>query len=511
MRAVIRADAGPQIGLGHVMRCLALAQAWRAEGGEVSFLTATDLPVLRPRLEVEGDLQILQASPPGGFADAQETALVVQEIGARWVVLDGYHFTAGFQRLIKDGGSRLIVIDDYGHAAPYRADFILNQNMHAHERLYGDREDYTRLLLGCRYALLRREYWSWQGWRREIFETSSKILVTLGGADPNRVTLKVLEALKQVKADDLEITVIVGGVNSWCHHLSNRVEKYPFSLRILKNVDDMPRLLTWADLAITAGGSTCWEMAFMGLPGLVISCADNQRPVAENLQSGGVALNLGWHEHLAVRQITQAVDRLLAEPETRRQLSRRGQKLVDGEGAARVVMQMRNEPFRLRRVRPEDCRAIWSLANDPEVRQASFSQEPIPWENHLLWFNRVSKDPGQLFFLAVDDQDVSVGQVRFELDNHRAIIHVSLAPNQRGRGYGRRIIDAGARQIFRQTETAVIDAFIKMDNVRSIRAFEAAGFKKAGVRIVRGRKTWHYSLNRLEIFSNVFNGKRNFP
>jgi UDP-2,4-diacetamido-2,4,6-trideoxy-beta-L-altropyranose hydrolase len=207
---VIRADAGTEIGTGHVMRCLALAQGWQDAGGHAIFAMATEVPNLEGRLKSEGVEVVHLAVKPGSSDDAIATGNLAREIGAAWVVVDGYRFTADYQRRIKDSEMRLLFVDDYGHTDRYYADVVLNQNRHAHEGLYVKREPHTRLLLGTHYALLRREFLRWQGWQREIPPVARRMLVTMGGGDPDNVTLKVILALNQMDLPELEVNVVVG-------------------------------------------------------------------------------------------------------------------------------------------------------------------------------------------------------------------------------------------------------------------------------------------------------------
>ena len=110
-------------------------------------------------------------------------------------MVDGYQFNADYQRALKAAGFRVLFLDDYGHATHYSADLVLNQNAYANEKMYAARESYTRLLLGTDYCLLRREFSSWRGWKREIAPIGTKILVTMGGSDPENFTTDVVEAL----------------------------------------------------------------------------------------------------------------------------------------------------------------------------------------------------------------------------------------------------------------------------------------------------------------------------
>ena len=347
---LIRADAGTQIGIGHVMRCLALAQAWQDTGGRVVFLMATESPPLEARLRSEGMEVVHLPVQPGSTDDAIQTANHARQVGANWVVVDGYHFGAGYQRVIKDHGLHLLFIDDIGHAEHYYADLVLNQNIHAHEGLYKSKEPYTRLLLGTRYVLLRREFLKWRGWKREIPEVARKVLVTMGGSDPDNVTLKVIQALQQVDVDGLEAIVVVGGSNPHYEELQSVAQKSRFPIRLESNVTQMPELMTWADVAISAGGSTCWELAFMGMPTVALILARNQCPIAERLDTVGVAVNLGWYEDVSPKKLAQVVMQLLKAPRTRAEMSQCGRQLVDSMGSDRVIqaLQRRTQPHQSR-------------------------------------------------------------------------------------------------------------------------------------------------------------------
>lgn len=334
---LIRADAGIHIGSGHVMRCLALAQAWQDAGGHAIFAMAMQAPALEARLRAEEVGLVHLATQPGSTDDARQTVDWARRTEATAVVVDGYYFDAEYQRRIKDASLRLLFIDDYGHADYYWADVVLNQNIHAYAGLYANRAPYTQLLLGTRYVLLRREFLEWREWEREIPDVARKVLVTLGGGDPDSVTLKVIRALQQAQIDGLEAVVVVGGSNAHHEALNRAVQSSQVPICLRSNVTNMPELMAWADVAVSAGGSTCWELAFMGLPNLVLILAENQHPIAEGLDTAELAVNLGWYTDLSSVEITQALTHLLMEEKQRTGMVRRGQALVDGSGVMRML------------------------------------------------------------------------------------------------------------------------------------------------------------------------------
>lgn len=333
---LIRADASTQIGTGHVMRCLALAQAWQDTGGRVIFAMAMKAPDLEARFRAEGMDVVYLSAQPGSADDATQAMALARQESAAWIVVDGYHFGAEYQYVIKGSGLNLLFIDDRGHAEHYYADLVLNQNISASDALYANRESYTQLLLGTRYVLLRREFLRWQGWKREIPEVARKVLVTLGGGDPDKQTLKIIHSLQQVSVDGLEAVVVVGASNPHFHELQSAICNLQSS-RLVRNATDIPELMAWADVAVSAGGSTCWEMAFMGLPSCTMILADNQTEVAEMLHEQEVSINMGWFSSVGPTKIADVVSGLIRDEQRRSHMSNQGRAIVPEWGTAHIV------------------------------------------------------------------------------------------------------------------------------------------------------------------------------
>jgi UDP-2,4-diacetamido-2,4,6-trideoxy-beta-L-altropyranose hydrolase len=477
------------------MRCLALAQAWQDAGGTCMFAAAQLPPALCERL-VTGCFQLEQRHvEPGSEADMAWTIEVAALARTDWIILDGYGFGSDFQRCLKENGQRVLVIDDYGHADHYEADVVLNQNLHARPDLYARRAPFTELLLGPRYALLRREFQSHRRWERSVPEVARKVLVTLGGSDPDNVTLKVMRALSLIRLEGLEATVVVGASNPHLAQLRQEAVSARFPLQLWSNVSDMPALFAWADIAVSAGGATSWELAFFGLPGLTFILAENQRPVAESCAACGLVRNLSSPELVSAADLAREMTALLNNGNARAEMARRGSELVDGRGAERVVGRMTRpvaEDLLLRAARPDDCRRVWEWANDPAVRAASFSGEPIPWERHCDWFTRKLTDPRCVFYLATDSKGDALGQVRFDVgaDDSKAVISVSLAPDRRGRGLGTKMIRSATDKILTTKHVQSVLALIKEGNLPSRLAFLKAGYVEDGTTTVNGLPAW---------------------
>jgi UDP-2,4-diacetamido-2,4,6-trideoxy-beta-L-altropyranose hydrolase len=500
---VFRADASPQIGTGHVMRCLALGQSCRKVGERPVFVMCTVTPTMRDRLDSEGfEVKILDCVP-GSIDDAKQTVEASNDVSALWIVVDGYHFDRTYQRSIKELGKKLLLIDDNGCASHYYADIVLNQNIFASENLYSKREHYTSLLLGTRYALLREEFLVWQGWKRKIPEFAQNILVTLGGSDPENVTRKVYDAILQLKFNRLNV-IIVAANNRYSDQMKHLTDESKVNMEFRSNVEKMSDLMAWADVAISAGGTSTWELAFMGLPMITIAIADNQCQIVEELSKDGVAVNAGWHKDVTPSMIAENISDLICDSKKRSEMSQRAQALVDGNGAAWVLKSLmcvsssQEIGVQLRRVQEGDEDFLWHLANDPDVRSASFSTKMIPWEVHIKWFRKQLNDPSCIFFIATSE-NIPIGQVRFEIKDGETTISVSVKKEYRKRNFGSEIIRISTQKIFDSTKTKKVHAYVKIDNTASVLAFQKAKYKILGQCNINDYNSFHLVKEREEI------------
>jgi UDP-2,4-diacetamido-2,4,6-trideoxy-beta-L-altropyranose hydrolase len=500
---LIRADASTRIGTGHLMRCLALAQAWKDAGGQVVFITSCQNEGLLHRLqEEEFDVRVL-ACPYPDLGDWDYTKDIVASYPNAWVVLDGYHFDEVYQQMVKQAGHRLLVIDDMAHLKHYYADIILNQNLHADQLCYSC-EPYTRLLLGTEYVLLRREFLAWRDWKREAPETARRLLVTLGGSDPENYTLEVIQALQLTDSPGLEATVVIGAGNPHAETLKASIRQGSPPIRLVSKVKNMPELMAWADVAVASAGTTTWELLFLGTPALFLILADNQSLVAQQIEGQKIGKTVGWAGRISVRSLAESIDRLAKDSRLRAEMSANARRTVDGRGTERVVTalhQTRTHGLKLRPVTPEDCRLLWEWANDPVVRAASFSSALIVWEEHVNWFQQKLADPHCPIYIILDKQETPVGQVRFDTSGNEAEISASISSPYRGYGYGVEAIDIASEYLFQETAVSRVYASIKLDNVVSHRAFTEAGYREIGVEVVKGSPALRMVLDENEKLS----------
>ena len=337
---LIRADAGPEIGAGHVMRCLALAQAWQDRGGRVVFAMAQSTPGIRARLNDENCEIVRLNAVIGDSQDAAGTVSTAREHNASWIVLDGYAFDARYQEHVRHSGCRLLYVDDLAACNRYHANIVLNPNLSGSEAQYVGRAHGAQLLVGTRYSLLRREFRRWANWTRTIPPVARKVLITLGGSTPRALALCVLDALSQIQSEVENAVFVVGATTEDFDSLNRAAQSLSKKVTFVKSATDMAALMTQADVALSAAGSTCWELCGLGLPSLMVDVADNQTAEALELDRQGYAKYIGSAATLDPDRLAQELRDLLRSEETRRILSRKDRELVDGRGAERVVSAM---------------------------------------------------------------------------------------------------------------------------------------------------------------------------
>jgi UDP-2,4-diacetamido-2,4,6-trideoxy-beta-L-altropyranose hydrolase len=469
---LFRVDASAEIGTGHLMRCIALAQALSDEGATVAFLSKNLPDALLLRLDAERFKRLSLRSNAGTKEDAAETAEAAKKMKADWVVMDGYHFGVASQQAITDAGLKLFWIDDENHAGAVFGDVVVNQNLYADESLYPKRGKMTQLLLGPRYALLRREFTARQS--AKIPTKKREILVTLGGADPDNVTMSVIEKLEPLIKDGTTMTIVAGAGNPHRAALEKKISSI-LGATLEVAVLDMTPLMAKADVAIAAAGTTTYELLAMGVPSVLLTLADNQEKNAIALGNSGAAVNLGWWNAMN-HDLKSVVSDILNDEARRKTMSACGMELVDAEGASRVALLMTGSAFRLREAKESDSKLLWTWANDPNVRTNAFSTDAIPWETHEQWFAKKLSDKNSAIYLAIGPDDEPLGQIRFDRNGEEAEIDLHLAPGKGGKGLGTELIVRGTQKYFRSAPVQRVISTVKRENAASARAFEKAGF-----------------------------------
>lgn len=474
------------MGAGHVMRCIAIGQAWRADGGPVVFVSAGLHETFCRRIEIEGFDLVRSDVVPSSARDAEETLAVAQDKGAKWILIDGYHLDEGYRRRIKAGCCHVAWVHDGGPVPGHAVDVVVQPGPAASGRKAIGLDPTVRYVGGGRFLLVRREIVALRNPGRPTSDRVNRVLVSFGGGDDRGMVAVCARALAQA-APDTHVRVLSTGVPTWSER----------DLSVLRRVDvihepgNVAEHMSWADVAVSGAGGTCWEQALLGLPALLVVMADNQLPNARTAESSGFAKVLGNWSEVTEQGVEDALRPLLRDRVIRQEMRAKGEAMIDGLGAERVVRVMKAESIKVRPAVREDAELLFRWTNDPVVRAQSFSSEPVAWESHCAWLDRMLADADSLIFVGQTDEGEPIGTVKFSREGTEATIGVSIATEARGLGYATPLILRGVREAAGRHGIGLVHAYIKTDNQASVRAFQAAAFEHVEPTTVGGWPAHH--------------------
>ncbi len=358
MRIAIRVDAGLHIGIGHVMRCLSLADNLRTRGHETFFLTRKhqgniiDVIVGRGHHVLELDKTESFAQKSGNLEyvdwlgvkwdiDAEQTMELLSEEGVfDWLIVDHYGIDARWEKQVSTCVDKVMVIDDLANRL-HECNIIIDQN------LYKDMEcrydDYLparcKKLMGPEYAMLSSEFSAHRKSSSGRNGIVRNILVFFGGADKTNETAKVLDALQILALSDVTYNVVVGMSNPSKDDIKSICEKLD-NANYYCQIDNMMEMMSRADLALGAGGTSTWERCALGLPAIIVAVAFHQERIAESVHQAGAVKYLGNSADIGVERWVTEISSLLDNIDEIKKMSEQGKALVDGRGVERVVDAM---------------------------------------------------------------------------------------------------------------------------------------------------------------------------
>ncbi|CAK0746471.1 UDP-2,4-diacetamido-2,4, 6-trideoxy-beta-L-altropyranose hydrolase [uncultured Gammaproteobacteria bacterium] len=338
---LIRADAGPELGTGHVMRCLAVAEALQDLGHTCHFLCAALPPALAQRLTIAGFPVHSLTAPAGSVADAAQAAALAETLDAPAVVLDGYHFGPIHHAALTVGRRPLLVFDDLAVLELFSAAAVVNPSPAALALPYSTLAPEARLLLGPRYAPLRRQFRAVVQAGRRAPAGCETVLVSFGGADPLSLTAPCLARLARVLPSTCRLAVTIGAGDR-CAEVIIATAAGIGAERVTVHRDTatMATLIGLASMAVAAAGGTVFELAALAVPAVLVVVADNQLNSARWMADQGLAPVIDGRAADAVDQIAEAAVALWVDEARRRALSAALAGRIDGQGALRIAVAL---------------------------------------------------------------------------------------------------------------------------------------------------------------------------
>ena len=353
MNVVFRVDSSIQIGAGHVMRCLTLAEELKKianvqficrkrKGSLIKIIKSKGFSVF----ELDGavlnknidKLSIVDWLGTTQEQDARDCTQILKKIKPDWLIVDHYGIDKYWQTNLKKYYKKLLVIDDLANRE-HDCDLLLDQNFYKdkdsrYEELVFRK---CKMLLGPDYALLRKEFLTKHTNLRD--NGLNKILVYFGGSDIKNNTIKVLQAIHSCKLAKVSVEVVIGPDSPFKQDILNFSSKMKNAtcFGFVENIADM---MSNADLYIGSAGTTTWERCCMGLPSIVIAIAENQVKPMEQMELAGMAFFLGNEKNVTVGDILRVLNNIIDSPSVLMQMSNRNLKLVDGYGAQRCALEI---------------------------------------------------------------------------------------------------------------------------------------------------------------------------
>ena len=469
MRLLLRCDAGPTTGVGHAVRCAAIAERAVAAGHDVLWSGCLDgVGWLWDGLE--------QAAGPvlDPADDARSLAALARDVGADAVHVDHYLLGPELRDALNPAGVVLSSVEDF-HTGRRPADVVVDPNLGAADHPRPD-DGSPVLLRGSAYAPLRASVRRARERRTDVpVHDTPRVLVVMGGTDAAGLLPGVVGALAATGVPaDVDVVVPPG-----------RALDVPCGFRAVGPVPDLPGAAAAMDLVVSAAGTTVWELCCVGVPMALVRVADNQTEGYRAVTAAGAAAGLGTAADLLGPDATATLRHLLTDVDARGALGTRARDVVDGCGAERVLDALRaatgaDRALTTRPAGAADAGMLLAWRNDPETRRWSRTPSPVPASEHRAWLDRSLADRDRML-LVVEDADGPVGTVRWDHEPGGWEVSITVAPERRGAGFAGPVLAAGERALRAVTGAAVpVTAVVHRDNMASARLFARAGYQPAG-------------------------------
>lgn len=462
---LFRADGSNKMGLGHIVRSLALADMLGTTNYNCCFAVRNPSTAIISQIKNSCQKEILLLDNVSLLEEAQylsNTHLADIDI----VVLDGYHFTADYQLILKNTGCKVVSIDDI-HDTPFVSDAIINHSGGISPKSYS-KEKETSLYLGLDYVLLRAPFLH-AAKNRETQSDSKSAFICLGGADPTNQIIPVLKKLEQSKSIS-QCHVIIGSAYKHREDLKNFQTKSALDIQIKESISaaEMVDIMRQCPIAITSPSTIAIEYLAVGGDLYLHPTADNQKHLNAYLLQSKVAFSFDSFPIKNKEKMLQA--------------HRIQRDLLDGKSDCRLQKVFRQLDYEkncvLRKATADDSMIYYDWVNDYQTRQQSFNSTFIPLNKHKNWFSeKINCSNSHLYLL--EYKGTPVGQIRFEKADS-ALLSYSISPSFRGKGFGSFLLKKGIEKLQKEVcKYTPIVGYVKQKNGASNKAFLNLGFEQA--------------------------------
>ncbi|MBW8000466.1 MAG: UDP-2,4-diacetamido-2,4,6-trideoxy-beta-L-altropyranose hydrolase [Planctomycetes bacterium] len=330
---IFRVDATSQIALGHLKRCLSIAEALSSVGIDSVFISFSEESAAKI-LGESGFKYFLIDSPVNRGNDTDETRRIINEVGSNAIVLDSYDINAAYIELLKESGQVVICADDFADRY-LPCDLLINGGLGAEKLPYDDKK--IKYLLGIEFCVLSKSFWNSAFVIREKIQN---VLITMGGIDHFNLSVRSLQILEKVDAD-ISATVIIGPYYEQVSEIEKQAESMSKKVCLVQNSNNLYDDMKRCDLAISAGGRTLYELASLGRPIIGLSLAENQAYNVQELDSQKAICGLTYHDAPSFDdELEGAIISFLDSPQKSLDLAKKAHELFSGNGALTVANEI---------------------------------------------------------------------------------------------------------------------------------------------------------------------------
>ena len=457
-----RADGNSQIGLGHIIRSSALASAIKEDYSCTLLTRCTISEVLKEAADVFAEIIKLPER------DYQEEARLFSEFSATddLVVLDGYFFDSFYQEILKEGGYTFFSIDDI-HSTEFFSSVIINHAGGLSPLDYKAPPS-TQFYLGPSYSLLRPPFLRAAKKRRTMI-TNKNCFVCFGGADPENKTLEILKK-PNIRDYFQEFHVVTGSAYEYEDDLKQlSSDKKNISIYSSISSEELVTVMRKCCFAVCSPSTVAYEYMSVGGVAFLEQIAGNQKEVFNYMIEEGLGFPIG--------------DICTDTKQARFDLSLKKQaEHFDGKSDERFKKIFRQffygKGILIRRANKDDVEVCFKWANDKTVREQSYTQDPIGFQEHITWFEQKLNDPNDFFYM-MEFEARPVAQIRFHVHDNEAVLGYLADENIRNRGLGTLILSKGIESFVGDYKKTInIVGHVKESNFASRRSFEKLAFKK---------------------------------
>lgn len=458
MNIFVRADSSIEIGYGHLMRCLTLAEYLKELGHKILFVCKKQ----------EGSFEDYLINKGFQVHFLEEEAFDIYQ-GANWIVVDHYQLNKIWEEQVtKEARASLLVIDDLDRA--HHCDLLMDTTLGKDNSHYSNVNPEATIFVGGKYCLLRKEFIRLREdalFRRKQCEKISKVLVNIGGTDHLGITLPIVENLQQF--ENIKVDVVLSNKSQNFFKIKDICENNE-DWNIYSFVENIHSLMIEADVAIGAAGTSSYERAALGLPTIMIQTAENQKFNVKAFEKYKIAKTLSSSE---LDKINSYLNYFM-NADTYQSYVANAFNYIKPLGFIEILKRIHaNEIYHLKIADETDIKQVYKWQSFPGARQFSRDKTAPRYEDHIKWFESSLTNSNRKMFI-LQAFEIPLGFVRVDLTESKNEVSIIISHGHYGQGLGK-----VALNLLRDKMKGIdLHAYIEDQNIASIKIFESCDYKK---------------------------------